>query len=82
MMEHIKQVGGRAAMGASALGTMFVLGVMLAGPSSAASDPVADAFTTMEGKVTTYGGAIVSLVIVAVGIFLGIRYLRKGVNSA
>jgi hypothetical protein len=53
-----------------------------AGNATTTTDPVSDAFTDMNGKVTTYGAAIVALVVLAVGIFLGIKYLRKGVSKA
>lgn len=82
MVDNIKQIGGRVGMGVSALGTLLMVGVMLAGPSSAAGDPVAGAFDDMETKVTTYGAAIVALVVLSVGIFLGIKYLRKGISKA
>lgn len=61
-------------------GLMLVAGVGAA--SAAPADPVADAFTDMQGKITTYGAAIVGLVVLSVGIFLGIKYLRKGVSKA
>ena len=68
-------------VGGAAVG-FTMIAIMLAGGASATTDPVADAFTTMQGKVVTYGGAIVALVIVSAGIFLGIKYLRKGVSKA
>lgn len=81
-MENIRQIGGRVGLGFTALTTMLGVAVILAGPSSATTDPVATAFDDMEAKVTTYGAAIVALVVLAVGIFLGIKYLRKGVSKA
>lgn len=76
MLEYVKT---RAAVLTGLTALMFVAGTAAA---NAATDPVADAFTSMEGKVTTYGAAIVALVVLAVGIFLGIKYLRKGVSKA
>lgn len=77
MVDNFKGAGARAAAGLSALGAMFVVGVMLAGPSSAAADPVSTAFDTMEGKITTYGGALATLTVLAVGIMLGLAWLKK-----
>lgn len=80
MVESIKD---RAAALGAVLSTLFVVGILTAsGASATPADPVETAFTDMESKVTTYGGAIVSLVVLAVGIFLGIKYLRKGVSKA
>lgn len=81
-MENVKQIAGRVALGFSAVSGALMLGFVLAGPSSAAADPVTTAFNDMEGKITTYGTAIVGLVVLAVGIFLGIKYLRKGTSAA
>ncbi|MCW2787159.1 MAG: hypothetical protein JWP74_3676 [Marmoricola sp.] len=80
MLENLKT---RAAV----LGVMFT-GLMvgsfaLAGGSFAdGTDPVSADFTTLQGDVTTYGGAILALVLVSAGIFLGIKYLRKGISKA
>lgn len=79
-MEIIKD---RAARVGAAFSALFVLGVLGAGAASATpADPVETAFTDMEGKITTYGGAIVALVVLSIGIMLGIKYLRKGVSKA
>lgn len=78
-MENLKQIGARVGM-VLTFASLVVVGSVSA--ASAQTDPVADAFTSMEGKITTYGGAIVALVVLAVGIFLGIKYLRKGVSKA
>lgn len=80
-MDKIKEFGGRSALVTGVtFGLMTVMGI-LAGTASA-TDPVDDAFTSMNAKVTTYGAAIVALVVLSVGIFLGIKYLRKGVSKA
>jgi hypothetical protein len=78
MLDRIKD-GGAARVGViSGLFTsLFVAGVMLAGPSSAAGDPVEAAFTSMEGKVTTYGAALAAITVLAVGILLGLAWLKK-----
>ena len=82
-METIKNLSARVGMGATALVTILGVSVLLAGPSSAqTADPVLDAFDDMQAKILLYGAAIVALVVLAVGIFLGIKYLKKGVHSA
>jgi hypothetical protein len=79
----IQHISGRVAAVSAAVGTLMTLGFILAGPASATpADPVQAAFDDMESKVTLYGAAIVALVVLAVGIFLGIKYLRKGVSKA
>jgi len=77
----VKNMIGRGAAIVSTLGTLTVLGFVLAGPASAA-DPVTTAFADMESKITLYGGAIVALVVLSAALFLGIKYLRKGVSKA
>lgn len=77
----MKEIAGRVAGIGAALSTMVVLGFVLAGPASAA-DPVTTAFDDMESKITLYGGAIVALVVLSAALFLGIKYLRKGVSKA
>lgn len=77
MIESLKAKVGLVT-GLTAL--MLVAGMGAA--SAEPADPVTTAFNDMEGKITTYGAAIVGLVVLAVGIFLGIKYLRKGVSKA
>lgn len=73
----------RAAQIGALFSALFVMGVVgAAGASATPADPVETAFNDMEAKVTTYGGAIVALVVLSIGIFLGIKYLRKGVSKA
>lgn len=80
MLDRIKQRAGVL----GALVTTFMLGAFIAAGSASATvaDPVDQAFTDMQGKVTTYGAAIVALVVVAAGIFLGVKYLKKGLSKA
>lgn len=79
MLEYIKS---RAAL-VGVVSTLFLAGgLAAAGPASAAADPVGDAFGDMQAKVVLYGGLIVSLVVASIVIFLGIKYLRKGVSKA
>lgn len=82
MLEHVKQFGGRVALGGSALAGMAFMALVLAGPSSASTDPAETAISDMGAKVTTYGTAILALVVLSAGIFLGIKYLRKGISKA
>lgn len=82
-MDTLKAAGARVGMVTGAMGTLALMGFILAGPASAQTgDPVGTAFSDLEGKITTYGTAIVALVVLSVGIFLGIKYLRKGASKA
>lgn len=82
MLENLKAGAARVGMFGSALGGALFLGLVLAGPSNAQGDPAADAISDLGTKVTTYGTAIVGLVVLSIGFFLGIKYLRKGVSKA
>lgn len=76
-METFKQLGGRAALGMSAVGALIMTGIVLAGPASATADPISTAFDDLESKVTLYGTALVTLVVLAIGILFGIGWLKK-----
>lgn len=79
----LKTVAQKSALVGGAVGTLFMTAFILAGSASAQTvDPVEGAFTSMNDKIQTYGVAIVGLVVLAAGIFLGIKYLRKGVSHA
>lgn len=80
-MDKIKGLAGRTGLVGGTVVGVFAVMAILAGTASA-DDPVTAAFTEMNSKVTTYGAAIVALVVLSVGIFLGIKYLRKGVSKA
>lgn len=82
MLDSMKAGAARVGMLTGATAGIAMLGFFLAGSASAQGDPIETAFTDMEGKVTTYGGAIVALVVIAAAIFLGIKYLKKGVSKA
>lgn len=77
-----KGIVGRLGLGGLSVVTMFGLGVLLAGPSSAADSDVTAAFTTLSTDIGTYVKAIVGLVLLSVGAMLGIKYIRKGVSKA
>lgn len=81
-MENIKQIGGRMGLGLFTVAAMTGLGVLLAGPSSAADAAVTGAFTQLETDLKIYIGLVVGLVVVSIVAMLGIKYLRKGVNKA
>lgn len=77
MLDRIKDGGARVGVGFTVLGAMLMTSVILAGSASAAVDPVETAFNDMEGKVTTYGAALAAITVLAVGILLGLAWLKK-----
>lgn len=78
----IELVKGRVAMIGGTVTALLIGSFVMAGSASASSDPVSDAFTTLNGKVTTYGGALVALVVLAVGIVYGITWINKARRAA
>lgn len=83
-MEKLKYIAGRAGLVSGVTAGLGMVALVLAGPASAAvgDDPALDGINDMAAKVTTYGGAIVALVVLSAALFLGIKYLRKGVSKA
>lgn len=83
-MEHAKQILGRAGLVGGVMGTLTMVSFMLAGAANAADgDATIDAqFTDLQSKVVTYGGAMVALAVVGIGLTLGLKYLRKAVSKA
>lgn len=82
-METLSNLGRRAAFVTGITATLGLVSFMLAGSASAAgTDPAGDAITALGAKITTYGGAIVGLVILSMGFWLGIKYLRKATSKA
>lgn len=88
MKETLKSAGARVGIASGLGGALTMVGFMLAGAASAeegdapAVDPVLTEFTNLGTKIGLYGAAIVTLVVLSAAIFLGIKYLRKGVNHA
>jgi hypothetical protein len=82
MQNIVKNGAARLAVLTGVVGVTVLSGLAFAGPASAAADPVGDAFADMQTKIVTYGGLIVGLVIAGAIIFLGIKYLRKGLSKA
>lgn len=80
-MEKKQNVKVRLGMFAAFMSAMFA-GMFALASASSADDPVSTGFTTLQANVTTYGAAIVALVLVSAGIFLGVKYLRKGISKA
>lgn len=79
-MNQIMQKSGLAGIGTALL---FAASMVLAGAASATpADPVGDAFTELQGKVTTYGAAVVALVVAVVVLFFGIKFLKRGASKA
>lgn len=83
-MEGFKQIGARAGLTFGAAFGLVVMGVLMAGPSSAAvgDDPTADSIAALGTKVATYGAAMVAVVVIGVGIMLGLKYLKKAASKA
>lgn len=83
-MDKLKTVGGYAAGAGAALGTAITMVLFVAGAASATPppDPVTEGFNDASSKVTTYGGAMIALILVGLLIMLGVKYLRRGVNKA
>lgn len=83
MIGLVRKISGRLGALSLAMGVMMVGAMALAGASSATpADPVSDAFTTLQDKVTLYGAAVVTLVVAVVVLFFGIKFLRRGANKA
>lgn len=78
MVEHIKRSG----VVGSALAGLFTLGLMVAGPASATVDPGEQAISDFGSKVTTYGAAMIGVVVIGVGVMLAVRYISKAGNRA
>jgi hypothetical protein len=76
-MENLRN---RLAVVTGLVGVLMLTGIGAANAQTA--DPVEGAFTTLDGKITLYGGLIVGLVIASVVLFFGIKWLRKGANKA
>ncbi|MGY2704848.1 hypothetical protein [Nocardioides sp. HB32] len=82
-MDTIKGIGKRVGLVGTATGIALMGALILMGAAEATpADPVDDAFTTMQGKVTLYGAAVVALVVASVLLFFGIKFLRKGASKA
>lgn len=47
-----------------------------------ATDPVVDSFTTVGGKVATYGAGLVGLAVIGVGFMVGVKYVKKARGAA
>ena len=79
MLDRIKQ---RVALVSGATALMMLSAVAFAEGSFASSDPVSSGFTDAGTKVTTYGGLLITLVLIGFGIMLGVKYLGKGFRKA
>lgn len=73
----------RAAVLGGAVSGLTVLGFMLAGPSGATTaDPGEAQITSFGDKVTTYGTAMIGVVVIGLGILLAVKYIRKAASKA
>lgn len=82
MQNIAKRATARVSVLTGVVGLVVLSGLALAGPASAAADPVDTAFSDMQAKIVAYGALIVGLVVAGALIFLGIKYLRKGLSKA
>ena len=78
MLDHIKRLG---AVGGAVSGLTFV-GLMLAPGAFATPDPGTQAINDFGDKVTTYGTAMIAVVVIAVGLLLAVKYIRKAASHA
>lgn len=82
-MEKFHNLAARGAAVGGTLVGLLGLGVLLAGPSSAqAGDPGTAAINDFGDKVTTYGTAMIGVVVIAVGLMLAVKYIRKAASKA
>jgi len=80
MLENLKK---RAAILGGATGALTMLGFVLAGTAGATTaDPGEDAITGFGDKVTTYGTAMIGVVVIGLGILLAVKYIRKAASKA
>lgn len=80
---RFKALAARTSVVGSTLGSLFVMGFVLAGPSSAAgTNPVGSAISGLQADVTTYVTAAVALIALGVAAWLGIKYLVKAAGRA
>lgn len=75
---------GRTARVSATLGAVLLAGLFFAPQANAADgdDPAGAAIDALGAKVTAYGAAMVAVVVIAVGLMLGIKYLRKAGSKA
>lgn len=79
----LQTISSRLGLAGIASSIMLATAMLVAGPASATpADPVADAFTDLQAKVTTYGAAVVALVVAVVVLFFGIKFLKRGASKA
>lgn len=83
LVEKSKVGARRTAAAVVALPMVLGMAFLMAGPASAqAADPVSGAFADAGTKVATYGGLAVALIVTGLVIWLGVKYVTKGVAKA
>lgn len=79
----MEMIRTRAAAVTGLLGTMMLAGFIAAGSASAEpADPGLTAINDFKGTVTSYGTALIAVVVVAVGLVLAVKYIRKAASKA
>lgn len=74
----LKNTKERAAYAGAAIGTALTMVLFVAGAASATPvDPGETAISDVSAKVTTYGTAVLAIAVLAVGIALAMKYIRK-----
>lgn len=83
LVEKFRELGGKTAAVGTTLFGVVLMSLALAPGANAApgDDPGLDAITDFGTKVGTYGAALIAVVVIAAGIMLGAKYVRKAASK-
>lgn len=77
-MKSLQALAVRGGIVGSVASSLFIGAVLLAGGASAqTADPVLDGFDGAQTKALLYGGAMVTLTLATVALWVGIKYIHK-----
>lgn len=77
------RINGARIAAVSVLTVMLVgFGGLVSGASAAPNADAIDAIEAVAADILVYGGALILLVVAAIGIAIGIKYLRKARSAA